>query len=211
MWIYLPEDPADAAKARADIVANDQLSFGAIGLLLVILDHAPEWDQGPEWEAESADLSRRAQVRHGERGEDPKAAVALIFELVAHGYIVPVETNGDGGVVRDAEVYAIPRVTREGDKQQVVYVIGQPGKSERRIAKVGTTTNLRARLRAIQTGHPFRLEVLWSCPGGRRLESWLHEGLAPRRLEGEWFDFEEFDPALVVRDGVRTARRMGIE
>lgn len=207
MWIYLPEDPADAAKARADIVADDRLSFGAIGLLLVILDHAPEWSQGPEWEVEAANLSRRAQVRHGERGEDPKAAVSLVFELVAHGYIVPVETNGDGRVVRDAEVYAIPQVIREGDKQQVVYVIGRRGSP---IAKIGTTSNLRARLRAIQTGHPFRLEVLWSCPGGRRLEAWLHQGLAPRRLEGEWFDFDDLDPVRLVKAGVKVARRRGI-
>jgi hypothetical protein len=203
MLIHVPEDPEAAASARAAIVADRRLTFGAMGLLLVILDHAPEWKVGV------AELSRWTNDRRGERSEDPNAVLLLVRELMTHGYFAPSRTNGDSGAVREAEVFAVSRVASDlCDKQQVVYVIGQPG---HQIAKVGTTSNLRARLRAIQTGHPFRLQVLWACPGGRRLEAWLHEGLAPRRLQGEWFDFDEFDPVLVVEDGVRKARMMGIE
>lgn len=194
----------EAASARAAIVADGRLTFGAMGLLLVILDHAPAWTVNFDT------LSRWTQDRRGERGEGHEVLRSLLAELESHGYLICTRPHGDDDrLIRDVIVRAVPtEVSLQGNKQQVIYVIGHPG---HRIAKVGTTSNLPARLRAIQTGHPFRLEVLWSCPGGRRLESWLHEGLAPRRLTGEWFDFDELDPALVVKDGVRTARMMGVE
>jgi hypothetical protein len=203
MLIHVPEDPEAAASARAAIVADGRLSFGAMGLLMVILDHAPEW------RISVPTLSRWAQDQRGGRGEGVGLCGELIRELVANGYVSFNRPNGiDGATVGGTEVHAVPLPMPGDKKPQVVYVIGRPGW---RIAKIGTTSNLRARLRTIQTGSPVRLEVLWSCPGGRRLESWLHEGLAGWRLTGEWFDFEEFDPALVVKDGVRKARMFGVE
>lgn len=203
MLIHVPDDPEEAAAARAAIIADGRLTFGAIGLLLVILNHAPEWRVNLNM------LSQWTCDRRGERGEDPQTLRRHFEALDACGYGGYTTINYNGRPFQQYGIFAIPqRDAAEDSKQQVVYVIGQPGQ---RIAKIGTTSNLPARLRAIQTGHPFRLEVLWSCPGGRRLESWLHEGLAARRLTGEWFDFGEFDPVFVVRDGVRRARVMGVE
>lgn len=193
-----------AARARAAIVADGRLTFGAMGLLLVILDH------GPAWSVNFDTLSLWTQDRRGERGEAHEGLRLLLAELESHGYLICTRPHSDDDrLICDVIVNAVPTKTSlQGNKQQVLYVIGNP---KHRIAKIGITTNLPARLRTIQTGHPFRLEVLWSCPGGRRLESWLHEGLAARRLTGEWFDFGEFDPVFVVRDGVRRARVMGVE
>lgn len=198
MLIHVPEDPEAATRARAAIVADGRLTFGAMGFLLAILEHAPEWSDG--------ELDRWTDDRHS---EDPSAIDPLARELVVHGYASPVVLNGERMPIRDAEVFAVPQTTPgQDDEQQVVYVIGQRRSS---IAKVGTTSNLRARLRAIQTGHPFRLEVLWYCRGGRRLESWLHENLAPRRLQGEWFDFDGLNPVHIVRADMRAAQRLGIK
>lgn len=203
MMINALHDEA-AASARAAIVADGRLTFAAMGLLLVILDHAPAWSVNFDT------LSRWTQDRRGERGEGHEALRLLLAELESHGYLICTRPHSDDDrLICDVIVNAVPtEASRQGNKHQVLYVIGHP---QHRIAKIGITTNLSARLRAIQTGHPFRLEVLWSCPGGRRLEAWLHEGLALRRLKGEWFDFEEFDPVLVVKDGVRRARMMGVE
>lgn len=206
MLIHVPEDTEAAAAARAAIMADKRLTYGALGLLLVILDHAPKW------EADAGELLRRVIKDPSDQRASISALRPLVDELHDLGYLVRTRQEGaDGRVLEDVEAFAVPQASPDSGgphSKQVVYVIGQPGS---RIAKIGTTSNLRARLRALQTGHPFRLEVLWSCPGGRRLESWLHKGLAPRRLEGEWFDFDEYDPARLVEDGVRRARIMGVE
>lgn len=204
MLIHVPDDPVVAAEARAAIVADSRLTFGALGLLLVILDHAPEW------RVNVGGLAQWVRDRRGEEAEDPVVVRNLFLELVVHGYIdFTRPLDADGNPIEQVEVFTVPqRVSPDGDKRQVVYVIGQPGQ---RVAKIGTTSNLRARLRAIQTGCPVRLEVLWTCPGGRVLESWLHRAFGERRLEGEWFDFGEYDPVLSVQKTVEQARIMGIE
>lgn len=203
MLIHIPEDAEAAARARAAIMADERLSLGALGLLLVILDHAPEW------RISAGELCVRARIREGGMG----ALRPIMDELYEHRYLVSARGKAGGGrFVERVEAFAVPQEGPANDESrhpgQVVYVIGQPGS---RVAKIGTTSNLRARLRAIQTGYPLRLEVLWSCPGGRRLESWLHSAFESRRLEGEWFDFRDADPALSVMKTVEYARVMGVE
>lgn len=53
--------------------------------------------------------------------------------------------------------------------------------------KIGTTMNLPARVKELQTGSPVPLRVLAACPGDIRLESALHAKYARYRLSGEWF------------------------
>jgi Meiotically up-regulated gene 113 len=57
--------------------------------------------------------------------------------------------------------------------------------------KIGTTTDLPARVRELQTGSPVPLRVLAVCPGDRRLESALHHVYARYRVSGEWFALPE--------------------
>jgi hypothetical protein len=202
--IHVPDDPEEAAAARAAIMADERISYGALGLLLVILDHAPAWGGFSAY-----DLSRRALPGEEGHRELRDAFLPIADELYEHGYLVRASRKGAKGKHSEGiEAFAVPQESPDvGNPSQVVYVIGQPGQP---VAKIGTTSNLRARLRVLQTGSPVRLQVLWSCPGGRRLEAWLHEIYKHWRLEGEWFDFGHSDPALTVASGVASARVMGV-
>lgn len=54
--------------------------------------------------------------------------------------------------------------------------------------KIGhTSQDASARLAALQTGHPQRLAVLATVPGGYDVENELHRAFATDRLHGEWF------------------------
>ncbi|MFJ7138030.1 GIY-YIG nuclease family protein [Streptomyces fungicidicus] len=77
-----------------------------------------------------------------------------------------------------------------------VYVIGSPGST---VVKLGTTTQLTKRLRALQLSSPVSLEVLWSAPGDRDDEAALHQHFSAFRQHGEWFDFGSEDPVAAVR------------
>lgn len=81
-----------------------------------------------------------------------------------------------------------------GYQGKVVYFIGADWSSP---IKIGYTTlpRLKARLSAIQIGHPHRLRVLRAVIGGHALEQSLHERFADERLNGEWFS-----PSAELRD-----------
>ncbi|MFF6903309.1 GIY-YIG nuclease family protein [Streptomyces hydrogenans] len=81
-----------------------------------------------------------------------------------------------------------------------VYVIGPPGSTR---VKIGTSVNPDKRLKELQTGNPDRLEVLWSTPGGRELETALHQAFAAYRTEGEWFDFGGIEPVGAIPRAVQ--------
>lgn len=73
----------------------------------------------------------------------------------------------------------------------VVYAIGT-GVAP---TKIGHTGDLDSRLRSIQTGHPYKLKIIATLNSGQwlgadALEYKIHTLLAPRRLEGEWFDID---------------------
>ena len=53
--------------------------------------------------------------------------------------------------------------------------------------KIGTTVNLPARLKKLQTGSPMRLKVLACVDGGVELEARYHRLFAGLRVNGEWF------------------------
>jgi hypothetical protein len=60
------------------------------------------------------------------------------------------------------------------------------------LVKIGTSTNVAARLRALQTSSPHRLELLHAFlvtdNGARELEGEAHRLLDRHRCHGEWFD-----------------------
>lgn len=83
-----------------------------------------------------------------------------------------------------------------------VYVIRAGGP-----IKVGVAHNVPGRLRTLQTGNPYRFELLYVLPGAHDLEWQLHKRIEPNRTDGgaEWFDgelipaFLEFVDALALR------------
>jgi hypothetical protein len=81
-----------------------------------------------------------------------------------------------------------PRSPRAGE---VVYFV-RAGNA----IKIGRTTNLPGRLKALATASAVPLELLAAVPGGRELEARLHHRWRHLHLRGEWFRADE---ALVSR------------
>jgi hypothetical protein len=86
--------------------------------------------------------------------------------------------------------------------EEVVYVIGTPGNNT---VKIGRTANLPERFGIIQRMSPVPLSVLWQCPGGHELETYLHRHFASLRSHGEWFAFEADDPVRIIQAAARSA------
>jgi hypothetical protein len=57
--------------------------------------------------------------------------------------------------------------------------------------KIGRTTNLAARFRALATASPVPLELLATVSGGRELEAQLHREWQHLHIRGEWFEADE--------------------
>lgn len=74
-------------------------------------------------------------------------------------------------------------------KQSFVYVIHAQGTPR---VKLGVTTDVDSRLRAIQTGCPYKCVVLAKWPGSPRLERKLHEHFKEHRKHGEWFELPPY-------------------
>lgn len=59
-----------------------------------------------------------------------------------------------------------------------------------RFVKIGTTTNISARLNSFQIGCPYEFTVLATLPGGRKEEMEFHRKFSHLSHLGEWFRFE---------------------
>jgi hypothetical protein len=85
---------------------------------------------------------------------------------------------------------------------EVVYVLGAPGSNT---VKIGRTANLAERFGIIQRMSPVPLSVLWQCPGGHALETYLHRHFAGFRSHGEWFAFGDRDPVQLIEAAALSA------
>jgi len=79
---------------------------------------------------------------------------------------------------------------RKDRTDDIVYAIGL---SDGSMVKIGTTTDLTARLRSLQNSSPVPLVLVWQMPGDGSLERRLHTYFAHRRAHGEWFSFADVD------------------
>ena len=69
-----------------------------------------------------------------------------------------------------------------------VYIVSAGGDGRR--VKIGTATDVRARLSQLQVGCPEKLTIIRVLDGGAPTEAWLHRRFADCRLSGEWFYFK---------------------
>lgn len=69
-------------------------------------------------------------------------------------------------------------------KKGTIYFIECPALNA---VKIGYTTNIKARLSAIQTGNPLPVRVLATFPGTRRQERLIQKALKEFQLMREWF------------------------
>ena len=59
---------------------------------------------------------------------------------------------------------------------------------ESRLIKIGTSVNVRGRLRELSGASPEELELLVDIRGDREVETRIHERFAKYRKHGEWFE-----------------------
>jgi hypothetical protein len=70
------------------------------------------------------------------------------------------------------------------------------------LVKIGKANCVETRMRNMQAGNPFEIELLASFPGTYALETAIHHALQPLRQRGEWF--EQGDDLTTVLDLVRS-------
>lgn len=69
---------------------------------------------------------------------------------------------------------------------EFIYVFGN---FKKEICKIGYSTNPLKRLNSIQTGCPFKLEIILILRGDRKIEKNLHKKYKKYKTNGEWFSF----------------------
>jgi hypothetical protein len=82
--------------------------------------------------------------------------------------------------------------------KSVVYFI-TPIHSRR--VKIGVTTNVEKRLKALQTGHHAKLAVLLIIPGDSIAERSLHNRFKKDHELGEWFVLSDAIKAFIIENG----------
>lgn len=84
-----------------------------------------------------------------------------------------------------------------------MYLIGEPHGA----VKIGRSIDVLGRLRALQTGYPYPLQVLQTirCKDAAGLEHELHARYAAKRLNGEWFSLDAGDLEEINRHANREA------
>ncbi|HCX66930.1 GIY-YIG nuclease family protein [Parvibaculum sp.] len=93
--------------------------------------------------------------------------------------------NFSGLSEREKEIWlskAKKAAGRDFDRKSVVYFIG-----DEEFVKIGYTTSLEARFKALRTSSPRPLKVHHVLFGGRDDERELHQRFSHLRVEGEWF------------------------
>ena len=69
--------------------------------------------------------------------------------------------------------------------------------------KIGFTKNkntLKKRVKQLQTGNPNKIKMVefFGSEHGRKLETTLHNIYSSKRLEGEWFELDDYDVKLFI-------------
>lgn len=70
-----------------------------------------------------------------------------------------------------------------------------------RRVKIGTTTNLRNRLRTLQANNHVTLTVLLTMAGDIAIEGQLHERFKAYRMRNEWFSLSDEIKEFIVTNG----------
>lgn len=97
------------------------------------------------------------------------------------------QTSDSGGTdvkTRFDHASTLPRKACLADISRArVYFVAGAG-----LIKIGISTNIPSRFRAIRNSSPVPVELLGSCPGTTLLEGVLHGKFSHLRKHGEWFE-----------------------
>lgn len=93
--------------------------------------------------------------------------------------------------------------------QGYVYIIHATGTNR---IKLGFSNEPEKRLADLQTGSPFPLALIGTCPGSAKLERRLHSQLKDRHRTGEWFEIDPQEALKLLLDASKQeeARRISI-
>ncbi len=104
-------------------------------------------------------------------------------------------------VIRDGNVFArtgcVESEREQAERKLSEYLAGHNGDTEgERVyfvrfgnkIKIGRAKDVKARLRSLQAMSPVPLKLLWSQPGGARIELQYHHKFKDCRAHGEWFE-----------------------
>lgn len=208
MLIYRTQDPVLAATAQRELLSDERLSLLTVAVLMKILNHAPEW------QINAKTFHAMCEEERG-FGAESKRGIRLAFrELEENGYMRRTrgrKSNGDfytwlevSDVPNQFAPFSVPDQPSEPvigydhgvmPSEGFVYIISP---AESSTVKIGTSMDVPARLRSMQTSHPQLLIARWTCQGNVELESFLHRRFDPIRVKGEWFDFGDADPIAEV-------------
>jgi hypothetical protein len=144
--------------------------------------------------SEGIDTSARRYQRRSE-GEIRRKRRALLTKLALE------EAQRRVDEAREAA-----RLERQAAERQHVYVIGAAGAA----IKIGIAADVAQRCADLQTASPVTLRVYYHIEafGGlaRRIEREAHQRLAEYRLRGEWFDYDPYEAAELVKGLVEAAQ-----
>lgn len=208
MLIHRRPDPADAEAAQRALLLDERLSLLTVGVLMKILNRAPEW------QINAKTFHTMCEEGRGVGAESARSIRMAFRELEAVGYMRRTKgkkSNGDFYTwleVSDVPHQFAPFSLSEQPSEPVagyehgvmpsdgfVYIISPAGNA---VVKIGTSVDVPARLRGMQTSHPQLLIARWTCRGNVELESFLHRRFESIRVKGEWFDFGDADPVAEV-------------
>lgn len=82
-------------------------------------------------------------------------------------------------------------------QKDFVYFVSAPGQG----IKIGFTTNLKNRMKSLQTASPHKLELIGQLDNVEQTEEIIaHKAFSEYRLEGEWFDISQGDVSDYIYD-----------
>ncbi len=73
-------------------------------------------------------------------------------------------------------------------KMPAVYLIADVANN---VCKIGYSTNVKKRIKTLQTSYPHQLTIISAIHGDKLLEEQLHNLFSQYRLKGEWFILSE--------------------
>lgn len=184
-----PESDRTTTSFPSDLFTDRRLSFAAKGILALI--HTYEDRRG---------LTIEALAGHSRDGIS--AVRNTLRELETLGYLRRVRGRRANGTMGPS-TYLLPGDTIDAplDGSGYAYAIADRSNT---FVKIGCSRNVRERLAGLQTSWPGELSVIWMGPGGRAVESHLHEVFAGRRVRGEWFDFAGVNAIELIRRAAET-------
>ncbi len=208
MLIHRRPDPAEAEAAQRALLLDERLSLLTVGVLMKILNRAPEW------QINAKTFHAMCEEGRGIGAESARSIRMAFRELETLGYMRRTKgKKSNGGFHTWLEVsdvpnqfapFSLPEQPSEPvagydhgtmPTEGFVYIIGP---AESSIVKIGTSVDVPSRLRGIQTSNPQLLVARWACLGNVELEDFLHRQFDPIRVKGEWFDFGDADPIAEV-------------